>query len=92
MKYTIKPTSRFRKDVKIAAARGYDISLIEEVVDMLAGGKTLPEKYRDHKLSGKYAGYRDCHILPDWVLIYRIEEKALLLLLMRTGTHSDIDL
>jgi mRNA interferase YafQ len=70
--------------------RGKDITKLEKVVDMLASGKTLPEKYRDHKLTGNWVGYRDCHIEPDWVLIYKIENDILILTLSRTGSHSDL--
>ena len=59
--------------------RGYDTSLLKKVIDILAGGETLPEKYCDHALSGNYAGFRECHILPDWLLIYRIEKELLII-------------
>ena len=68
-KYTVKPTAQFRKDYKRAVKRGLKIELLEEVVEMLAMGKTLPEKNRDHALSGDWAGHRECHIQPDWLLI-----------------------
>lgn len=63
---------------------------MEEVVDLLANGKTLPAKYKNHPLKGNYLGYYDCHILPDWVLIYKIEKEKLILLLFDIGTHSDL--
>jgi len=90
MKYTIKTSSLFKKDYKTAIKRGYDIALLLEVIGMLANGDTLPEKYQDHALKGKYMGYRECHITPDWLLIYKIEESLLILALTRTGTHSDL--
>lgn len=62
----------------------------EEVVTILASGNELPEKYRDHNLQGNYSGFRECHILPDWLLIYRIENDLLILTLARTGSHSDL--
>ena len=69
---------------------GYNIKLLENVVDILASGKKLPPKYKNHPLKGKYTGCFDCHILPDWVLIYKIEKDDLILLLVDTGTHSDL--
>ena len=69
---------------------GYNLKLLEEVVDMLAKGETLPPQYCNHPLKGKYKGYYDCHILPDWILIYKIEKEKLVLLLLDIGTHSDL--
>lgn len=90
MRYTIEISSKFKRDYKLAKKRGYDMSLLQQVVDMLADGETLPEKYCDHALSGEYLGYRECHILSDWLLVYRIENDLLVLGLTRTGTHSDL--
>lgn len=90
MKYTLEISSKFKKDYKLAKKRGYDMTLLQEVIDLLANGETLPDKYRDHSLTGGYNGYRECHILPDWLLIYRIENDLLILGLTRTGTHSDL--
>ena len=87
--YTIKPTTKFEKDLKRVQKRGYDISLLTEVIKKLAAGEQLPEKNRDHQLGGNYGGCRGCHITPDWLLIYEIVENALILYLTRTGTHSD---
>ena len=89
-KYTVKPTTQFKKDFKRALKRGRDISLLEGVIAALAMGEKLPEKYKDHSLSGNWAGHRECHVLPDWLLIYRIEGNGLVLTLSRTGTHSDL--
>ncbi len=89
-KYEIVQTGRFRKDLKLARKRGYDLSLLGVVVDMLAAGNELPEKYKDHSLSGNFAGCRECHITPDWLLIYEIADEELILYLTRTGTHSDL--
>lgn len=83
-------SNRFRKDLKLAMRRGYDIGLLEAVVDQLATGKALEEKYRDHLLTGDYGGFRECHITPDWLLIYQVREHELILFLSRTGTHSDL--
>lgn len=90
MKYQIEISSRFKKDYKLAKKRGYDLSLLKKVIDLLANGEPLPEKYHDHPLAGEYTGCRECHILPDWLLIYRIEKDVLILGLTRTGTHSDL--
>ena len=89
-KYIIKPSKKFQKDLKKAKSRGYNIDLLTEVIKQLADGKQLPEKYCDHKLSGEFMGCRECHILPDWLLIYEIVEDEVLLYLTRTGTHSDL--
>lgn len=89
-KYEIVSTNKFKKDLKIAIKRGYNMSLIEEVIDILAQGEQLPEKYKDHNLVGNYKGCRECHITPDWLLIYEIDDKQLFLYLTRTGTHSDL--
>lgn len=89
-KYIVKPTSQFKKDYKLAMKRHLDISLLEEVVSQLALGKALPDKNRDHALTGDWIGHRECHIQPDWLLIYRIENNVLVLTLARTGTHSDL--
>ncbi|MCD7748794.1 MAG: type II toxin-antitoxin system YafQ family toxin [Oscillospiraceae bacterium] len=88
--YKVVPSSRFRKDYRLAVKRGYNMKLLEEVVDILAAGEPLDARYRDHMLSGKYDSVRECHITPDWLLVYDINETELNLLLLRTGTHSDI--
>ena len=76
--------------MKTAIKRGYRIDLLETVVELLATGRALPEKYKDHVLSGEYGGFRECHITPDWLLVYQIRENELILFLSRTGTHSDL--
>lgn len=90
MIYEVKPTSRFQKDLKRMQRRGYNIALIMEVVKQLAAGETLDEKFKDHSLHGNYLGCRECHITPDWLLIYEINGKELILYLTRTGSHSDL--
>ena len=90
MKYDIKPSGRVKRDLKLAKKRGYKLELLQNVITKLANGEPLEEKYRDHDLSGDFIGFRECHITPDWLLIYRIENDELLLLLFRTGTHSDL--
>ncbi len=90
MKYEIVPSNQFRKDLKLAQKRGYDIDKIKKVISALAGGETLEAKYRDHALTGDYSSFRECHIQPDWLLIYQINGDRLILFLARTGTHSDL--
>ena len=90
MKYQIEMSTRFKKDYKLAQKRGYNMNLLKEVIDILANGEQLPGKYLDHPLSGDYRGSRECHIEPDWLLIYRIEKDLLVLGLTRTETHSDL--
>ncbi|MBR6470346.1 MAG: type II toxin-antitoxin system YafQ family toxin [Victivallales bacterium] len=90
MSYEIKQTSQFRKDVKQALRRGYDIEKLLAVVAMLKDGIPMPQEYRDHALTGNFRGYRECHIEADWLLVYRKSEQYLILTLFRTGTHSDI--
>ena len=89
-KYAVKTTAQFKKDYKLALKRGLNISQLENVVAMLADGQDLPEKYRDHALIGNWLGHRECHILSDWLLIYRREDNVLVLTLARTGSHSDL--
>jgi len=90
MKYIVKYTALFKKDYKRALKRGQRVELLQAVVAALARGELLPEKNKDHPLSGKWAGFRECHILPDWLLVYKIEDNVLVLTLARTGTHSDV--
>ncbi len=89
-KYKIVPTGKFKRDLKVAIKRGYDISLLDTVVSMLINGEKLPVKYKDHALIGNFKKYRECHITPDWLLIYELSDHELILYLIRTGTHSDI--
>ena len=89
-KYIVKYTNKFKKDFKLAIKRGLDISLLEDIIAKLSMGETLPEKNLDYNLTGNWMGHRECHILPNWLLIYRIEDNVLVLTLSRTGTHSDL--
>ena len=89
-KYDLAVTAQFRRDYKLAKKRGLKMEALAEVVTLLAKGEALPEKNRDHSLSGNWIGHRECHVLPVWLLIYRIEENVLVLTLTRTGTHSDL--
>jgi len=88
--YTVKPTSKFKKDLKRVQRRGYDIGLLTAVIEKLAAGEALDSSFSDHPLKGVYAGCRECHVTPDWLLIYKISGKTLFLFLTRTGTHSDL--
>ena len=88
--YEIKPSNRFKRDIKLAKKRGYKIDLVVDVIQKLANGEALAENYRDHSLEGQYADFRECHITPDWILIYQILEDELILFLSRTWTHSDL--
>ena len=90
MKYEIVSTGRFKKDLKTIIKRGYNIQLLQEVISLLVAGIPLPEKNKDHMLAGNWFGYRECHITPDWLLIYKLDNDILVLTLTRTGTHSDL--
>lgn len=89
-KYIVKPTTQFKKDYKLAVKRGLKIDLLKDIIAALAMGEKLPEKNKDHALTGNWVGHRECHILPGWLLIYRIEDDVLVLTLARTGSHSDL--
>ena len=88
--YRVKPTTKFAKDLRRAEKRGYKIDLLTKVIKKLAAGEKLEEKYQDHALKGNYFGCRECHITPDWLLIYKISKVRLILYLTRIGTHSDL--
>ena len=88
--YSVKPTNKFSKDLKRAEKRGYRIDLLTAVIKKLAAGETLEDRYLDHPLKGNYKGCRECHITPDWLLIYEIAANVLVLYLTRTGTHTDL--
>ena len=90
MQYELILTGKFKKSLKLARKRGLDLSLLENVVTMLQNNIPLEEKYRDHELKGKYRGFRECHIQPDWLLIYLKEDGILTLTLVDTGTHADL--
>ena len=89
-KYSIIFTTNFKKDYKLALKRGYSADDMQKVIELLANDIVLPPKYKDHALTGNYNGYRECHIKPDWLLIYKKDEEALVLYLTRTGSHSDL--
>lgn len=88
--YDVKFTTAYKKSYKLMKKRGLDISALDDVVDLLRQGKQLDEKYRDHGLTGNFVGFRECHIRPDWLLVYFIENDVLTLTLVDTGTHADI--
>lgn len=87
---TIKYQATFKKDYNRVKKRGYNIKQLEEVIRILSEERTLPAKFKDHMLSGNYSKCHECHIAPDWLLIYEIKQQELILYLMRTGTHSDL--
>ena len=88
--YEVKFTTAYKKSYKLMKKRGLDLSLLDAVVDTLLQGRQLDEKYRDHGLTGKFLGFRECHIKPDWLLVYLIEDDILTLTLVDTGSHADI--
>lgn len=90
MKRDIVWTTKFKKDYKLAMRRHMDIDLLDNIIRTLARDEKLPDKNKDHELTGDWVGHRECHILPDWLLIYRIEDDLLVLTLVRTGSHSDL--
>jgi mRNA interferase YafQ len=90
MKYEVKFTTQFKKDLKLATKQNKDLDHLFEVVNILAEGGILDARYRDHDLSGNYKGTRECHIEPDWLLVYEIREEVLVLMLYRLGTHSEL--
>ncbi len=90
MRYNIDFTTQFKKDIKLAKKQGKDTEKIFEVVEKLANDEVLEAKYKDHCLTGDYKDCRECHIEPDWLLIYKKYESELVLMLVRTGSHSDL--
>lgn len=90
IKYELDFTSKFKKDVKLLKKQGKNIEKLYEIINILACWEELDAKYRDHNLIGNYKGYRECHIEPDWLLIYKIMENILILTLSRTGSHSEL--
>ncbi len=90
MKLEVKYSGKFKKGLKLAVRRGLDISLLENVVEKIRNGIPLEERHKDHPLKGRMLKYRECHIQPDWLLVYLIEEDILVLTLIATGTHADL--
>ena len=90
MKYTIKFTNQFKRDLKLAKKQNKNIDKLFEIIEILADGNQLSAKYRDHELTNNYKDTRECHIEPDWLLIYEIREEILVLMLNRLGSHSEL--
>ncbi len=90
MKYTIKYSGRFKRSYKLAQKRGLDTGLLKDIILRLGEGMPLDEKYKDHPLKGNLNGFRECHIQPDWLLVYFVEDDILTLTLTDTGTHADL--
>ena len=90
MRYQVKFTNQFKRDLKLAEKQGKDTERLFRVVERPANGETLEPKYRDHDLTGNYKGCRECHIAPDWLLVYEVVEDVLVLMLYRTGSHSEL--
>ena len=88
--YQVKFTNKFKKSYKLMKKRGYDMSLLESIIDTLRLGKRLDVKHRNHALTGDFSGYHECHIKPDWLLVYLIENDILTLTMIDTGSHSDL--
>lgn len=88
--FTLKTTTKFKKDYKRMKKQGKDMNLLKVVIDELLAGEVLDVKYKDHALVGNYLGFRECHIQPDWLLIYAIDNGQLILTASRTGTHNDL--
>lgn len=86
----VRFSGRIQKDLRLLEKRGYDMDKFVLTVQVLAENNDIPKQLRDHPLKGDWAGYRECHITPDWLLIYKIEDDLLILTLTRTGTHSDL--
>ena len=90
MKYRVSYSGDFKRDFKRVKRQGCDMEKLEKVLELLVNGEKLPPKYRDHKLDGEYLGTRECHIAPDWLLIYEVIEDELVLYLTRTGSHAKL--
>lgn len=90
MKYAVKFTNQFKKDLKLAKKQGRDIDRLYAVIEKLADDEPLEQKYRDHDLNGNYKGCRECHVEPDWLLVYEVMDDVLVLMLYRVGSHSTL--
>lgn len=88
--YDIVASKKFKHDLRLLLKRGCDMALLDHIVTLLASGKALPTKNRDHALNGVFKGCRECHVAPDWLLIYEVDGQELFLYLTRTGSHSDL--
>ena len=90
MIYRLQQTTQFKKDCKLMKRRGLDLRDLAHIIELLQNGQPLPSENRDHELVGTFAGFRECHIHPDWLLIYYIRQERLVLVCARTGSHSDL--
>ena len=90
MRYEVRFTRQFKRDLRLAKKQGKDLDKLYDVIEQLASGETLDEKYRDHELKGEYEGSRECHVEPDWLLVYEILDDVLVLVLYRLGSHSEL--
>lgn len=90
MRYTIRVTKRFIKDAELCKRRGYDMHIMQKAMQMLAENGTLPEQYRPHKLTGNYAGMWECHLRPDWLMVWEPHGDEMVMLFSRTGSHADL--
>lgn len=90
MRYDVQFTAQFKKDLKLAKKQNKNLDKLFSVIEILANGGVLEAKYRDHDLTGKYKGTRECHVEPDWLLVYEIRGDVLVLMLYRLGSHSDL--
>lgn len=90
MMYEVKFTNQFKKDLKLAKKQQKSLDKLFEVIDILSNGNPLDAKYHDHELTGNYKGTRECHIEPDWLLIYELRDDVLVLMLYRLGSHSEL--
>ena len=90
-KYEVKETNQFKKDYRLAKRRGQNVQLLKDIILQLANDQPLPEKNRDHALTGDWKGFRECHVAPDWLLVYKKENDILVLTLTRVGSHSDLN-
>ncbi len=90
MIYNVRITTKFKKDIKQIKKQGKNLNKLYALVEKIAMGEALDKKYKDHLLSGDYSGFRECHIEPDWLLVYQIDDEEIILLLSRTGSHSDL--
>lgn len=88
--YELQYSTSFKKDLKVCKKRGYDFTLLKEVIDILQETGILPERYHPHKLSGNLAGLWECHIKSDWLLIWQQNDTELILIMTDTGTHADL--
>ena len=86
----VRYSNQFKKDYKLAMRRGLNMELLDDVIRRLASGEELPKEYKEHQLSGKWRGFLECHIQPDWLMVWEQNDECLTLLFIQTGTHSDI--